>query len=432
MSAASGVFGRLKPRARLKQRVRALLDRSVRPYVEEIVGRLSRPVDGWWNQPPPRAFVDLHATLHEARSLALADMPSGAKSILSPGPNGAWYFDWIEDCYGHVERHIGVEAFMARPSQLPPNVEWIEGDVSGPGGVRALPSGSIDLIFSGQNIEHLWPLQMERFFLEANRVLTDRGWLVLDSPNRDLTAAYGWSMAEHTIELTPREAATLIELAGFELETMKGLWLCRRDGEVLPLDPLEDPTGPAGVLRRLALAGKRPDDSFFWWAEARKARRPDASALRDALRSIFEAAWQERINRLRPAPGCHLEKDSTGATHVLAARGRPGEVLIGPWTALPPGEFRFRIPVRWSGGERAACHAATVELWAGAALLDQRPVTTGGDAAGVATVTLHAPPGPTRFGARIRVVSPGTVDLQIPCELEIDPEPWRSAATGEY
>ena len=170
--------------------------------------------------------------------MALADMPEGCDTVLSMGANGQWYFDWFDDNYGHIPRHFGVEAYMPRPDVLPDNVEWVEADLASPEGVAMIDTESVDLVFSGQNIEHLWPDQVEAFLVESNRVLRDGGWLVVDSPNRDLTSAYQWSMGEHTIEFTPDEAADLLRLAGFEVVTMKGIWLCRQNGELLPLERL--------------------------------------------------------------------------------------------------------------------------------------------------------------------------------------------------
>ena len=95
--------------------------------------------------------------------MALADMPSGADTILSAGANGIWYFDWFDQEYGPVKHHIGVEAYMPRPDGLPDSVEWVDADLAGPNGVASVASGSVDLVFSGQNIEHLWPDRCWRF-----------------------------------------------------------------------------------------------------------------------------------------------------------------------------------------------------------------------------------------------------------------------------
>ena len=70
-------------------------------------------------------------------------------------------------------------------------------------------NASCDLVFSGQNLEHLWPDEVSGFLLEAARVLRPGGHLVVDSPNRLLTAPLNWSHPEHTIELTLAEVAKM-------------------------------------------------------------------------------------------------------------------------------------------------------------------------------------------------------------------------------
>jgi SAM-dependent methyltransferase len=175
--------------ARAKPLVRKAVDRIVQPYVDQVVDRVAR-LDAAHTL--PAHFSALGETLHEARTLALADVPKGATVMLSAGASGAWYFDWVQSSYGPVARHIGVEAFTPRPEGLPGHVDWVAADIAGPDGIPAVADHSVDLLFSGQNVEHLWPSQMVAFFVEANRVLADGGLLVVDSPNRAITAAYGW------------------------------------------------------------------------------------------------------------------------------------------------------------------------------------------------------------------------------------------------
>jgi SAM-dependent methyltransferase len=216
---------------------------SIKTIARHSLDEAGRRSRRWLNGPAPSlpaagtelpaVFVDYLAALHEARTVCLGDMPPGARTVLSVGANGTWYFDWFAQAYGYVERHIGVEAFFPRPDELPENVEWVAADLAGQDGVASVDSGSVELVFCGQNIEHLWPEQVVALLAESSRVLRPEGWLVVDSPNRNLTEAYRWTMEEHTVELSPEDAARLLELAGFEVVTMKGLWLCRRDGEPL-------------------------------------------------------------------------------------------------------------------------------------------------------------------------------------------------------
>ena len=164
---------------------------------------------------------------------------------------------------------------------------------------------------------------MLAFLVESNRVLRDDGWLVVDSPNRNLTKAYQWSMAEHTVELTPDEAEGVLELAGFSIDKMKGLWLCRQQGELMDLDPTATLTGLRSYVRRHAMATQRPQDSFLWWAEARKQADPDIPRLKKAIKELFETAWQERVSRIRVLDGVAITLDDgrTGGRHAAGAGG---------------------------------------------------------------------------------------------------------------
>lgn len=331
---------------RFKRAARRAVDRIVQPYVEQTVRRVAS------TSTAPSAelssvFVETHTALHEARSLALADMPAGAETLLSAGPNGSWYFDWGEKEYGRVKRHIGVEAHLPKPAGLPENVEWVAADGAGPEGVAVVESGTIDLVFSGQNFEHLWPDQMLAFLVESNRVLRDGGWLIVDSPNRDLTAELRWSMPEHTVELTPGEAETVFSLAGFSVESMKGVWLCRQGGELLPLGPPGSRDGGDRVLRRIALARNRPEDSFIWWAETRKVRSPEVAGLKQAIRDEFETAWDERVSRIAPHDGTPVVlPDGRPGAHIEA--GRTGCVMLRPSMPLTAGTYDFKVEVAWS------------------------------------------------------------------------------------
>lgn len=410
---------------RLKPAARGAIDRVAQPYVDRAVDRIASVIAGGPTAGAlPPQFTDLQEALHEARTLALADVPPGARRMLSAGASGAWYFEWVASTYGPVERHVGVEAYSPRPDILPENVEWIAADISGPGGIGAVDSHSIDLVYSGQNLEHLWPSQMAAFFTEANRVVRDDGLLVVDSPNRALTAAYRWSMGEHTVELLPSEAESLLRAGGFSVERMKGVWLCRSGGELMDLGP--DPTAPGahGLIRRFALAAQRPDDSFIWWAEARRVAEPDPAALARLAREVFADNWHERVSRLqvheavpRPWPD--------GRPGVVALPGAPAVVLTGPSMPIPSGAFTVEMEIAWSGCGGGDGPVARLEVVAGADVLGSAEVRPGSQRDGSATVLCPIQLDRLRFGVGIRLVSTGRAELRAPLSLKVDPEPWK-------
>ncbi|MGH6980295.1 MAG: methyltransferase domain-containing protein, partial [Stellaceae bacterium] len=289
---------------------------------------------------PP--VIDVTEMLHELRGDMLREMPRPVGTMVSAGCGGKWYFDWIERQYGRVARHIGVEYFARRPDELPDNAVWIAGTCSDMPGI---PDASADLMFSGQNIEHLWPDEVAGFLTEAARIVRPGGWLVIDSPNSAITQRLTWSHPEHTVEMTPSEMTELLRLAGFTVTKCAGLWLCRdaADGRLLPFDP-NDPVDDWPIAKRIEAARERPDDSFIWWIEAKrdKAAAPDAGAIRTRLNAIFADAWPMRIQRL--VAGAEMaEEQRDGDDWIVAAPGKIGIAMFGPYLPLKPGAYRVEF-----------------------------------------------------------------------------------------
>jgi len=78
---------------------------------------------------------------------------------------------------------------------------------------------SIDLVWSGQSIEHVTPTQAEIVFKQIYRILKLGGYFCLDTPNRKLTqlqVKYGWVHPEHKIEYFPGNLINKIEKFGFK------------------------------------------------------------------------------------------------------------------------------------------------------------------------------------------------------------------------
>jgi SAM-dependent methyltransferase len=286
-------------------------------------------------------MIDHNMMIHQGRGALLRAMPPGANRLLSAGCSGTWYFDWMRQCYGDVPEHLGIEYYTPRPDDLPANVSWITNTVSDMSGVA---TASCDLVFSGQNIEHLWPAEVVAFLVEAARVTRPGGHLVIDSPNRTLTAAMNYSMAEHTFELTVDEIRQAVTMAGFDETKVAGIWLCRdpRTGRVLPFDS-NQPDVDWSVTERLVAAGDHPNDSFIWWLEARRtARTPELATLRTRINGIFANAWPERIQRLIPYPGRDVERRG-GVDWIIASPGEAGFAMYGPYMPLRPGRYRCKF-----------------------------------------------------------------------------------------
>jgi SAM-dependent methyltransferase len=293
---------------------------------------------------------DFNEFLHELRSRELEKLSPGAHTVLHGGAAGSWYFEWFDERYPTpVERHIGVEAFSPAPDPLAPNVEWLQRTL---GDLSPVEDSSVDLVFAGQVLEHLWPEDVAGFLAEAHRVLSPGGTLAVDSPNRLVTAKLGWDHPEHTVEFTVDEIRELLGLAGFDRIRIRGVWICfdPEQGRVLPFDELGEVDG-WDSSRRAEEAEGRPEDSFVWWAEAARAeRKPNGEQLKRRVQEVYEIYRSHRLSRMHRTHGS--VREANGRKVVTGRRGRAGHLLFGPYVPMRPGRWvaRFRVaagPVKW-------------------------------------------------------------------------------------
>jgi SAM-dependent methyltransferase len=96
--------------------------------------------------------------------------------------------------------------------------------------LSAVPSGSVDLVFSGESIEHVTRADCERVLAEARRVLKPDGWFCFDTPNRAVTRLQvgdeQFINPDHKHEYTHAEMAGLLTKHRFEVVEAKGIsWM---------------------------------------------------------------------------------------------------------------------------------------------------------------------------------------------------------------
>jgi SAM-dependent methyltransferase len=350
--------------------------------------------------PQPQPVHDFNLILHHARSALMRDMPPNAKRLVSAGCSGRWYFDWIEQTYGYVPEHLGIEYYSPKPDSLPDNITWIANTA---GDMEAVADKSCDLLISGQNIEHLWPDDIADFLMESARVLRTGGTLCVDTPNRALTELLGWSQPEHTIELTAPEMRQLLDLAGFDVTKEAGIWLCRdpKTGRVLPIDP-NTPEADWSVTERIFSAADKPEHSFIWWMESRRTeRKPDREDLRKLLASIFAVAWPERIQRLVVLPGFETQQKADGEW-IVVPRAHDGLVFYGPYMPLRAGCHRITFEFEPDPTATATFARCDVAVGPEARILEQREVLPN-----ETHVTFEVEVSELTFGAQFRCISIG-------------------------
>lgn len=376
-------------------------------------------------------FRDFNHLLHELRTIELGRMPPVTGTMLSAGCADAYYFDWLETSYQRVERHIGLELYQPRPEVLPDNVAWIENSV---GEMTSVEDSSVALVFSGQNFEHLFGDDAPDFLLASHRVIRPGGWLVIDSPHREIASALKWTMPEHTIEFTPAEARELVVLAGFDVRSLRGLWLCQdpKTGAYLPLWD-EDGHVPdsATVLRRALLGSDDVERSFVWWLEAQRAdREPDVEGLRRRHAEIFAHAWTERLQRLRHNVGS--EQADGEHTIVRVTAGAEGHAMFGPYAPLAPGAYAVTFTLRRTGAGDPEREAAVLEVTDMQGVpLSSRSVRVGElTDGGWSRFTVTITPSELVWGAQFRVFVTGRAALDVRLSVDVAETGTRTAPSA--
>lgn len=354
------------------------------------------------------AVADINHLLHHLRGEALQQLPKNARHFVSVGCAGTWYFNWIEQMVGRMERHTGIEFYSPRPTDLPSNVVWIANTA---GSMPEIGDSTADILFSGQNVEHLWPEDITNFLLESHRVLKNGGLLVIDSPNRRITAKLEWSQPEHTIELNPQEILELLDLAGYDVEKKRGIWLCEdpQTGKTLPLEDLSS-SGSWPLSRRVAEARDNLDSSFIWWIEARKSdRQPQKSRLSERVQAIYDIAWPERLNRLMTLTGAATARNGEA---WLDSGGRAGPLLYGPYAPLCAGRYSVTFDLVFpDAGLPSVCGAVCEAVANGgnSVLARGEAMTTDANAGTAFKVTLDFSVPDTLFGVEFRVMGMGDI-----------------------
>jgi hypothetical protein len=209
--------------------------------------------------------------------------------------------------------------------------------------MRDISTDSIDLLFSGQNIEHLYYADLLGFLMESSRVLRTGGYLCVDSPNRLITQELGYVQPQHVLELTREDATRLIEAAGFEIVTSNGIWSCAKDGRKYA----DVTTVTADADLRRENARNEPDEAFIWWIVAQKKAPAEAAQVTSAVERVI-------TNKFAPFVAARFRK-SIGTIHEIEGthtilRVQPdqhGCVFFGPYVPLKEGSYVAEFLVKF-------------------------------------------------------------------------------------
>ena len=193
--------------------------------------------------------IDIHLVMvHNARAkLIAAYLPEGRVIVDLGGAAGSIYD--LGDPLQKFDRLIVVDLPPEARHDIYRDLEMT--DVETPGGpistlltsmddLRAIPDGSVDLVWSGQSMEHITEAQGDRVCAEVLRVLKPGGQFCLDTPNRLLTEIHldGWLPfihPEHKVEYYPDQLQAKLRANGFTI--VEALGVCemirtRRQGAI--------------------------------------------------------------------------------------------------------------------------------------------------------------------------------------------------------
>lgn len=156
---------------------------------------------------------------HEVVYQRLAERCAG-RDVLEAGPGEGYGADLIS---GIARQVIGVdydESAVAHIRARYPRVRMHLGNLA----ELPLADASVDVVVNFQVIEHLW--DQGQFVAECLRVLRPGGVLLMSTPNR-ITFSPGRDTPLnpfHTRELNAAELTELLELGGFTMEAMLGVF----------------------------------------------------------------------------------------------------------------------------------------------------------------------------------------------------------------
>ncbi len=368
----------------------------------------------FWKIPQKKPFPDINHLLHYLRSSKLANLPKGITRLVSAGCASTWYFNWIEEMYGPIKSHTGVEFYAPKPADLPKNVQWVTNSA---GHMPDVPDRSADALISGQNLEHLWPEEVTGFLLESHRILDEHGLLQIDSPNRAITSQLNWSHPEHTVELTVSEIKTLCTLAGFDVIKCLGIWLCKtpKGKKLLPFEQMKR-FGKMRMAKRIRLSNSYPELSFIWWIEARKSSRlPKVNKLKSTMNDIFSKAWAERCQRMLTVIGV---RDGMW----FDSEKREGVLMYGPYMPLRKGTYTVSLHLKCDLLQiKPNISIGTCDVFTDRPLCSTELVNFAHDKSGYFTVQFTFTLSSTTFGLQYRVISVSGISLRVYSQIDIQP-----------
>jgi dolichol-phosphate mannosyltransferase len=146
---------------------------------------------------------------------------------------GAGFCEFINAA--RARRRIAVDLNADTRGLAGPGVEVQAASASD---LSFLGSGSVDVVFSSNFLEHLASKEeVSRVVREALRVLKTGGTLILMGPNVRLIPGVYWDFFDHQVPLSERSVCELLAITGFELVRVEARFLPYTTRSALPQAP---------------------------------------------------------------------------------------------------------------------------------------------------------------------------------------------------
>jgi dolichol-phosphate mannosyltransferase len=146
---------------------------------------------------------------------------------------GAGFCEFINAA--RAKRRIAVDLNADTRTLAAPGVEVEAASASD---LSFLSSGSVDVVFSSNFLEHLASKEeVSRVMREALRVLKTGGTLILLGPNVRLIPGVYWDFFDHHVPLSDRSMCELLAITGFELIRVEPRFLPYTTRSALPQAP---------------------------------------------------------------------------------------------------------------------------------------------------------------------------------------------------
>ena len=146
---------------------------------------------------------------------------------------GAGFCEFINAA--RAKRRIAVDLNADTRTLAAPGVEVEAASASD---LSFLSSGSVDVVFSSNFLEHLASKEeVSRVMREALRLLKTGGTLILLGPNVRLIPGVYWDFFDHHVPLSDRSMCELLAITGFELIRVEPRFLPYTTRSALPQAP---------------------------------------------------------------------------------------------------------------------------------------------------------------------------------------------------